>query len=344
MRLWRSLKPFFDQVGSSALSALTGRAKLSQAPQVDPVWPLLSGDDITHLGRALGRLLQTQVPNPKVSAAFKQGEQASRYLGAGMEYEESRLYQPGDEVRRLNWRLMARTGDAYTQLYQEERQESWTLLIDLRQPMRFGTRCHLKATQALRAAGYFAWQAQSDAIPVSAVVLSESVRVSPTWEGSASFEPLMQFASQPCPPMNDEQVRRSPRLYDELIDLQARAQPGDRLILISDFSDLDAATETLLMTLQQKLMIKAIWVQDPSERRLPKVAGLRLRGRDGSVHAVTESLREAYQAWSKDYFAEVQAHLRQAGLAWMALDTCDDLNAMSQSVAGMNATVIGGRP
>ncbi|KUJ73019.1 hypothetical protein AVO41_00065 [Thiomicrospira sp. WB1] len=302
--------------------------------------PLLSAEDITRLGQRLGGLMQPQSTNPKDSAALKQGEQASRYLGAGMEYEESRLYQPGDEVRRLNWRLMARTGEAYTQLYQESRQESWTLLVDLRQSMRFGTRCHLKATQAMRAAGYFAWQAQAQGLPVRAVVLSHKVRISPTWEGSASFEPFMQFVSQPCPPLNASQVQQSPRLYDELIDLQARSQPGDRLVVISDFSDLDATTQTLMMTLQQTLLVQAVWVQDASERQLPSMPGLRLHGQDGRAHALTPVLRAQYQAWSNHYFSDLEDRLRQSGVAWMTLDMCDRLPAMARSVAGMQAKMM----
>ena len=80
------------------------------------------------------------------------GEYISRFKGRGMEFDESRPYQPGDDVRNLHWRVMARTGKPFTKLFHEERERPVFVWIDLRSRMFFGTRGAYKAVVAARAA------------------------------------------------------------------------------------------------------------------------------------------------------------------------------------------------
>ncbi|MEO0971915.1 MAG: DUF58 domain-containing protein, partial [Pseudomonadota bacterium] len=77
---------------------------------------------------------------------------ASPFKGRGMEFEESRPYQPGDDLRSLDWRVMARTGKPYTKLFREERERPVLVWVDLRQSMLFATRGAFKAVLAARLA------------------------------------------------------------------------------------------------------------------------------------------------------------------------------------------------
>ena len=76
-----------------------------------------------------------------------------------MDYAESRVYQPGDDVRRLDWRLTARSGELHTKLFQEEREGRLLILLDTHASMRFGTRVRFKSVQAARAAALAGWYA-----------------------------------------------------------------------------------------------------------------------------------------------------------------------------------------
>lgn len=286
-------------------------------------YPILSEQAIHLLADEIAQVASQPMVNPKASEAQKQGEQASRYLGSGMEYEESRRYQPGDEVRRLNWRLMARTGQAYTKLFQEERQESWTVIIDQRASMRFGTQSQLKVTQATRVAGFFAWQAERANLPLSAITLGETVRISPTLEGQATFDHLMAFASVPCPPFESE---GSPQLEDELLDCQHRLKAGDRLLIISDFQDLTERALQLLAAMQSKVMVKAVMIYDPVEKKLPALSGVALQSLGGvKFDALSSEQQQAYQVWAETYFAEKQQQLTNIGAWVVSLSTTDSL-------------------
>lgn len=86
------------------------------------------------------------------------GPLKSRQYGRGMDYAESRVYQAGDDIRRLDWRLTARSGKLHTKLFQEDRQGSLLILFDTSPSLHFGSRGCFKSVQAARAAAIASWQ------------------------------------------------------------------------------------------------------------------------------------------------------------------------------------------
>ncbi|GAB6068924.1 hypothetical protein JCM30760_00210 [Thiomicrorhabdus hydrogeniphila] len=288
--------------------------RLSQVNMQVTTQPLLSAEEVTDLAEELAQSHGKLSPNLKQSQALRQGEQASKFMGAGLEYEESRMYQPGDEIRRINWRLMARTGKAYTKLFQEEREENWFILVDHRASMRFGTRKRLKATQAVRVAGYFAWMAQQTSVPVAVGRLAEGFEQSQIFEGKSIYSHVMQVLCEPCPPVDSPHAE--PSFNDVLIKLTAQLQPGSRLLLISDFDDINAQTTEILTALQDRVFIKAVWVKDIAEVQLPNIEGLQLQSmQNQQVYNVSGAMqRQNYQAWSMQYQADIYQKLTQAGV------------------------------
>ena len=325
---------------ASGLSVLTNQLWRQWSRKVGSLWPndsnsqvhkpILSAQQITELASELSHLAMSFPVNPLNSEALRQGEQSSRFMGAGLEYEESRPYQIGDEIRRINWRLMAKTGRAYTKLYQEERQENSFILLDQRQTMRFGTRKRLKAEQALRAAGYYLWVAQQTGTPVEGARLAESVYYTPTFEGRSSFEQMMARFSQPCPPVS--QTEFEPHINDVLLDLTHRIQPGSRLVLISDFYDLNQKTVEILTALTHLADIQAIWVQDSAERILPNQPSIELQSMvDGQRYTLsTAKAHSTYRAWSQAHFANKQTQLKAAGATVKTLMSDASLRVLLQ--------------
>lgn len=104
------------------------------------------------------RAMRAPAP-PVVSRAPRSGQRPGRLHGRGMDYAESRVYQAGDDVRRMDWRLTARSGVAHTKLFQEEREGRLLVLLDTNASMRFGTRVRFKSVQAARVAALAAWYA-----------------------------------------------------------------------------------------------------------------------------------------------------------------------------------------
>ncbi len=291
--------------------------------------PILSHQDILDFARELEGIAAKLPLNPKQSDALRQGEQSSRYMGSGMEYEESRPYEMGDEIRRINWRLMAKTGKAFTKLYQEERQESWFILIDHRASMRFGTRVRLKATQAARVAGYYAWLAQQAGIPVSVGRLAEKFEQSPSFEGRSTFSQIMQMVSKPCPPMVNSASEA--QLNDVLLSLSHQLPAGSRFIIISDFHDVDEKTAETLTAMQDFLLVKAVLIKDAAEVALPEISGLQLQSTVNGQRYQLDSKadRDYFQEWADRYFSAINARLQAANVSYFELAAEADLNQLN---------------
>lgn len=92
--------------------------------------------------------------------AQQSGGYLSRTKGRGMEFDEVRPYQPGDDIRSIDWRVTARTDKTHTKLFREERERPVFISVDYRASMQFATRGVFKAVQAAKLAALLAWVAQ----------------------------------------------------------------------------------------------------------------------------------------------------------------------------------------
>src|SRR5690606_1909344 len=103
-----------------------------------------------------GESLKLTTPRVRALGA---GGHLSPFKGRGVEFDESRPYQPGDDLRTMDWRVMARTGKPHTKVFREERNRPVIVWLDLRAPMVFGTQRAFKAVRAAEAAALVAWGA-----------------------------------------------------------------------------------------------------------------------------------------------------------------------------------------
>ncbi len=105
-------------------------------------------------------------------ATHQWGANRSVYRGRGMEFAESRLYQPGDDVKSIDWRVTARTGQTHTKLFQEERERPIVILTDMRAMMQFGTRNRFKSNLAAEVAAMMAWTGHDGGDRVGGLVMT----------------------------------------------------------------------------------------------------------------------------------------------------------------------------
>lgn len=123
--------------------------------------------ELRHQAHALGLAAHHRV------ASVMSGLYASVFRGRGMEFEETRYYQEGDEIRHMDWRVTARTGVPHLKLFAEERERAAVLCIDASRHMQFGTRGTLKSVQAARAAALLGWAASLNQDRVGALIFGD---------------------------------------------------------------------------------------------------------------------------------------------------------------------------
>lgn len=204
---------------------------------------------------------------PAKGRAARSGNYLSSFKGRGMEFDETRLYTPGDDARNLDWRVMARTGKAHTKLFREERERPVFLSVDARAAMFFATRGVFKYVQAARLAALTAWSAQRHGDRIGGQVFTESggVELKPE-HGRKAVLHLLQKLVEAAPSPNQAP---SGGLDEALARLVQHARPGSLVFVFSDFRGLSSAGEFSLMRLRRHCDVALAFLSDPLESQLP---------------------------------------------------------------------------
>lgn len=259
------------------------------------------------------------------AAAQLQGGHRSAHRGRGLEFDEVRAYAQGDDARTIDWRVTARRGRPHTKLFREERERVVWLLADLHPGLYFGSRQQLKSALLLRAAAWLAWVTISagdrlGALLTQGTALPQLVPPRSRDIGAlATLQALVQ--SQPQAPGEPE----GQGLAVALSTLRPLLRAGSTVFVLSDFSALDAATETALVTIGLRAECRLLWLTDPLERDgLPNGAyRVGLPGQRWSIDgAASRAAWRAAWAQREQRLAELS---RSHRLPLLRLDTDGDL-------------------
>jgi len=206
---------------------------------------------------------------PQAIKASSGDSYLSAFRGRGMEYDESRPYQSGDDVRNLDWRVMARTGKPHTKVFREERERPVFCRVDYRARMFFGTRGVFKHVLAAELASLAAWRAVLNGDRVGGVIFSDTVHheLKPDRGRSATLHLLRQLEiGQDWETNSGDQAAG---INAALARLRRLARPGSMLMLFSDFHGLDASGEAHLSYLARHNALLLFYIYDPIEAHLP---------------------------------------------------------------------------
>lgn len=256
------------------------------------------------------------------------GTNASVFRGRGMEFSEARAYQPGDDVRAIDWRVTARTGTAHTKLFQEERERPVYILVDMRAMMQFGTRVRFKSHLAAEVAAMLAWVGHDGGDRVGGLILSRDglmdFRAARTRKSVLRFLEKISEETEP-----EHATGHEVMLAAGLRRLRRSCKPGTLAFVISDFNDFDDLTARELRHLGHSAQVTAIEITDPLDEMLPPGGG---RISDGTGGLSLASLgRRDVQNYAKA-FAERHARLetlcRKSRMALHHLHTGDDPKAI----------------
>jgi len=240
--------------------------------------------------------------------ALMAGAHLSRFQGRGVEFDEVRPYQPGDEIRNMDWRVTARTGKPHTKLFREERERPALLVLDLRPAMFFATQGALKAVIAAECASLLAWSVVHQGDRVGALIVDanhQAASIRPARGKRSVMRLLGQITDHP------QWRQRLADSGESLLPVLQRAahaaRAGSMMLIVSDGRGLDDAAQALLAQLLKHHQIVFVMVFDPFEQSVPDT-GL-LQAFDGS------SVRQlnAADAGVRNQLAE-HFHARQARL------------------------------
>ncbi|MGY2074485.1 DUF58 domain-containing protein [Blastococcus sp. SYSU DS0828] len=249
--------------------------------------------------------------------------------GPGSEPADPRLHAPGDDARRIDWAVTARTGETHVRTTTADRELETTLVVDLTPSMALGTRRTEKRALALAVAGALAQLTSAHGDRVGAVLLTaDGVRRVPPRAGRTAALALRHVLSS-TPRAADG---RGADLADVLTELARPPRRRGLVVVLSDLAEPGGAGDEprwarALQLLAQRCDVVVCHVQDPLETELPAVGTLHVvdveTGRQLEVRT-TRAVRDRYRAATAARTGAHRAAVLAAGAGHVLLRTDRD--------------------
>ena len=303
-----------------------------------------TGDDIVRVRQStLIGLNRDARALPLISNSVKAqmaGGHQSAFRGRGMEFHESRPYQPGDDIRAIDWRVTARSSRTHTKVYREERERPVLLWLDLSRSMFFGTRQCYKSVLAARLAALFAWSSVQHGDRLGYLVFSESQHVE--FRPARGKRSVLNFIQQL---VNHDawaqggQVEADPDYgLRALTRLRQVTRPGSLVILISDFRFLEQRCRGQLAEIARHNDVILLHTYDPFERELPGQGPYLVTDGNSTVNldAENRALRDHYRQRYQDRVEQLKRLSNELGLFLIEIGTDGDMLTELKSGLGMD--------
>ena len=304
-------------------------------------------EPVTHI--ALPQLIRLQadaralkLPAAKQVRSRQAGLQRSPQRGRGMAFAEVRQYQPGDDIRSIDWRVTARRQSPHTKLYEEERERPVLLLCDLGPSLFFASTGAYKQVRCAQLAAILAWLALWAGDQVGGIVFDgQSLTVQRPARRKKSvlqlldtLATLQRIRGQDKETVSSNQPRAD--LDTALSEARRVAHTGSRIFVISDFMHVSDDTSRLLGALAKHNTVSALQIIDPLELKLPDSGRFAIAGEDGPVwfDGSNPKFQRAYAAKVAHHEALLKECFRTAGVSPAKVMTGDEPAVVLQSLLG----------
>ncbi|HDS9160926.1 TPA: DUF58 domain-containing protein [Klebsiella aerogenes] len=189
-------------------------------------------------------------PPGQIPPGALSGERASRQQGRGLNFDSLRRYQPGDDIRMIDWQTTARLRTPWVRQYNEERERPVFLLVDQRLDMHFATRGQTKASAAAKTAALLAWRSHHDGDRLGSLVFNDTTLALHPCRAPRSTLPALlddlthynQLLAQQYP-LEPERTQTLSQALQRAVSTIPR---GAWVAILSDFHDLDAQAKAML--------------------------------------------------------------------------------------------------
>ena len=239
------------------------------------------------------------------------GRYHSAFKGRGMEFEEVRQYQVGDDVRSIDWNVSARYGEPYVKVFREERELTVLLVVDLSRSQQFGSTDQLKRELVAELGATLAFSAIKNNDHVGLVCFTDAVeKFVPPRKGTGHvlrvIRELLAFAP----------AGQGTNIAAALDHVNRMMRRRTVMFLISDFQD--TGYERAMRIAKRRHDVILVNVTDPREQRLPKVGLIELldneTGRRVVVDTASARWRETYERLTRQAAEARDRRLRQVKL------------------------------
>jgi len=257
--------------------------------------------DQRHVARSLELDYQSR------SRLGMSGSHISKQKGRGVDFEEFRAYQPGDDIRQIDWRVTARTGRPFTKVFREERERPVIIGCDQSHNMFFGSQVAFKSVVAAEAAAIICWTTVDNGDRVGGVVFSDTQQelVKPRRSKRSALRFLVTLArynQDLVQHHTDDQVAGENYLQQALEQIYRITRPGSNVYLISDFQGFNERCRQYLHQLAIHNSVTCIFIYDALEENLPIPGVYSIT--DGNQRSTINTYRKSIRSLYHDQFSD----------------------------------------
>lgn len=279
--------------------------------------------DDERLARILKRVRKIELITRGMVKETLGGAYHSRFKGQGIEFDDFREYQPGDDVRFLDWNVTARMNEPFVRKYIEERELTVMLVVDVSGSGDYGSQEDSKRERAAEVAAVFAFSAVQNQDKVGLILVSDQVeQYLPAKKGGSHALRCLRDI------LNIQPKSRQTNLAPALELALARIAHRVLVVVVSDFLTKDDAWEHSLRSLASKHDVVAIHVTDPRELELPNAGRVCLEDPETGEQYVVNTSHPAVRLQYAQRISERQdvltRMLRKNAVEKIAVRTSDD--------------------
>jgi uncharacterized protein (DUF58 family) len=287
-----------------------------------------------------------RLPMNQPAASALAGAYRSRFRGRGVDFLESRNYQPGDDIRNMDWRVTARTGRPHTKVFQEERERPVLVVMDASPSLFFGTRQRLKSVAAGQLGAAIAWAAVRRGDRIGGFLFApgrhRELRPAGGRRGAMRMiQSMVEWLNPENAQAGENEIGPGEPLSAVLERVRHTARPGSLIIVLSDFFSLDEDCNRHISRLRQHNDIIACQVLDAAEEHLPIGRYPISDGHDTSLLDTGKpAARRRFEAMGLQHAMGPRRLFQKHQCGWMVLRTDDD----PVEVLGRELRVLLGKP
>jgi uncharacterized protein (DUF58 family) len=273
----------------------------------------------------LDKIRRIQIKTSRMVNDVFAGQYHSVFKGKGMEFDEVREYQPGDEIRAIDWNVTARMGHPYIKKFVEERQLTVMLIMDASGSSYFGTQNKLKSEQAAELCSVLAFSAIKNNDRVGLIIFSDRIeQFIPPRKGLRHVLRVIREVLYHKPQGIGTDIGLALEYLNKVISKKAIC------FLISDFFGCEYKQQLKITNKRHDLV--AMTITDPAEQNLPRAGIIKLQDNETKqefyIDSSDKNVQEEFAKKSREKLEERARFLRQAGV-----DTVDIKTNMPYSEA-----------
>lgn len=258
----------------------------------------------------LKKVRKIEIKTRRLSNHIFSGEYQSHFKGRGMTFSEVRKYQYGDDIRDIDWNVTAKLNEPHIKIFEEERELTMMLLVDVSKSESFGTRNQQKRELITELCAVLAFSAMQNNDKVGVVFFTDQIELFiPPKKGKSHILRIIRELIEFKP------ISKGTNISDALKFLSSVIKKRSIVFALSDFQDQDY--EKNLKIASSKHDLTALRIFDPAEEKLPNIGLVQFQNPEtGAIDWVdtsSEAIRINYEASYKRFVADFKSNCSHSG-------------------------------